>query len=388
MSKNQRWNWMEQELEQLKEKSLHRELYSTSILEHGWIAREGRKMLNLASNDYLGLGQQKAFLPAGLQTGSTASRLIVGSDPIYREFEQKFADYKGTQSCLIFSSGYMANLGVISALMGRNDVIFSDRLNHASITDGIILSRADHRRYQHRDLDHLEQLLRRAKPGQKKLVITDSIFSMDGDIAPLQELVKLKNRYDAMLMVDEAHSGGVYGNQGQGMAFEMGLTDEIDIQMGTFSKAYGCYGAYVAGDSILIDYLTNKARSFIYTTALPPMNMVTIENNWSLIKSEQWRRDKLHKLSAVFREKLNSRGFSTGKCETQIIPLMIGDNHLALEYSQRLRQEGVSAVAIRPPTVPDGTARIRFTLMSTHRAEDLDWAATVIERIGRELSII
>jgi 8-amino-7-oxononanoate synthase len=388
MSENQRWNWMKQELGQLKERSLYRELYSTTLLDHGWIEREGRKMLNLASNDYLGLNQQKVHFLDQLQTGSTASRLIVGSDPIYREFERDFALYKGTESCLLFSSGYMANLGVISALMGRNDAVFSDRLNHASITDGIMLSRAEHRRYRHRDLEQLEELLSKAKPEQKKLIITDSIFSMDGDIAPLKALVELKNRYGAILMVDEAHSGGLYGNQGQGLACDLGLTDEIDIHMGTFSKAYGCYGAYIAGDSILIDYLINKARSFIYTTALPPMNIFAIEKNWNLVKTEQWRRDKLRKLCTDFREKLNNCGFSTGQSETQIIPLMIGDNHLAMEYSQRLRQEGIAAVAIRPPTVPEGTARIRFTLMSEHQIEDLDWAVTVIEHIGRELGVI
>ncbi|OGX68375.1 MAG: 8-amino-7-oxononanoate synthase, partial [Paenibacillus sp. RIFOXYA1_FULL_44_5] len=272
MDNSSRWQWMKDELQQLGEQSQLRRMVPTSIGEDGWLVREGRRMLNLASNHYLGLPllpaqelSQQADSSSEVEgrranEGATASRLIVGSDPIYAAFEAEFAAFKETEASLVFGSGYTANVGIISALMGRHDAVFSDRLNHASIVDGITLSRARHVRYRNRDMEHLEYLLKQAEPSRRKLIVTDSVFSMDGSIAPLQELVRLKERYQAMLMVDEAHSGGVYGAEGQGLVHELGLSRAVDIQMGTFSKAYGSYGAYAAGDHILINYLVNKSR--------------------------------------------------------------------------------------------------------------------------------
>jgi 8-amino-7-oxononanoate synthase len=391
---------MREELEKLQARSQMRTLVESIPSEDGWVIREGKRLLNLASNHYLGLEQHVNFArtedsfdltgagESDFRAGSTASRLIVGNAPVFNRFEKRFAAFKGTESCLLFSSGYMANVGVISSLAGRNDVVFSDRLNHASIIDGITLSRAEHVRYRHRDLDHLEKLLQKAKPGQKKLIVTDSIFSMDGTIAPLRELVELKERYGAILMVDEAHSGGIYGAQGEGLAHELGLTRGIDVHMGTFSKAYGCYGAYIAGDEILKRYLINKARSFIYTTALPPMVVASIERNWLKVKQDNWRREELHRKSAWFRRELTRLGFYIGESECHIVPLIVGDNELTVRLGERLTQEGIAAVAIRPPTVPEGTARIRFTLMATHRDEDLAWAVDCLERAGKEYGII
>ncbi|MDP5274959.1 8-amino-7-oxononanoate synthase [Chengkuizengella axinellae] len=394
-----KWKWMEEELQSLKEKSQLRTLHDTSLLENGWVLRGGKKMLNLASNDYLGLSEslnenkryqfmkEEEPISSSLRFGSTASRLIVGNDPIYREFEKQFASYKGTEDCLVFSSGYMANLGVISALIGRKDLVLSDRLNHASIVDGIILSRAEHKRYKHRDIEHLEYLLKNADSNQRKLIVTDSIFSMDGSIAPLEKLVELKNRYGAMLMVDEAHSGGIYGAQGQGLVHSLGLSNEVDIQMGTFSKAYGCYGAYIAGDSILIQYLMNKARSFIFTTALPPINIAVILQNWLRVQNESWRQKSLLEKSAWFKKELQFRGFNTGESESQIIPIIVGDNKETLNFSNHLQEKGVAALAVRPPTVPEGTARIRFTIMSIHQEVDLKEALVHIGEIGQQLKI-
>ncbi|NDI35064.1 8-amino-7-oxononanoate synthase [Chengkuizengella sediminis] len=390
---------MQEELKQLEQKSQLRSLHETIILENGWILRDGKKMLNLSSNDYLGLSErlnktnltglkeEEERISSSLRFGSTASRLIVGNDPIYREFEMQFASFKGTEDCLVFSSGYMANVGAISTIAGRKDLVFSDRLNHASIVDGIILSRAEHKRYKHRDVEHLEHLLKKADPNQKKLIVTDSIFSMDGSVAPIEQLVKLKNKYGAMLMVDEAHSGGIYGMKGQGLVHDLGLTDEVDILMGTFSKAYGCYGAYIAGDSILIQYLLNKARSFIFTTALPPINIAAIQRNWSRIQSEDWRQKSLLEKSAWFKQELQSRGFNTGESESQIIPLIVGDNKKTMEFSTLLQEKGVAAVAVRPPTVPEGTARIRFTIMSSHQDQDLKKALVHIDEIGECLKV-
>lgn len=394
-----KWKWMQAELGALKRAAQFRTLTSSVPLENGWILRGERSLLNLASNHYLGLENELSpmalekmvkQLPYGGKStpiGSTASRLIVGNDPLFSQFETEFAAYKGTESCLLYSSGYMANIGVISALVGRKDTVFSDRLNHASIVDGIVLSRAQHVRYRHRDRDHLEQLLSKVEPGSKKLIVTDAIFSMDGSLAPLKELVELKKRYGAMLMVDEAHSGGIYGPQGEGLAHALGLTDEVDIHMGTFSKAYGCCGAYIAGDQLLKEYLINKSRSFMYTTALPPMVIMAIRHNWLQVRQANQQRAELLERSFAFRTGLQRRGFDTGESECHIVPLLVGGNDDALRFSERLQELGIAAVAIRPPTVPEGTARIRFTVTAAHLPEDLEWALERIHQAGKELGI-
>ncbi len=395
-----RLQWMKDELNQLKQLSQGRSLTPAVTLAEGWMIRGGRRMLNLASNNYLGLHQpldagllekfiqQAAMFDSDVKLGSTASRLINGNDPIYAQFEQKFAKYKGTESCLVFSNGYMANTGIISSLVGRNDLVFSDRLNHASIVDGITLSRAENIRYRHRDMNHLETLLRKADPVKKKLIVTDTIFSMDGSIAPLQSIVELKNKYGALLMVDEAHSGGVYGEHGEGLSHSLGLTHDVDVHMGTFSKAYGCYGAYAAGDSPVVEYLINKARSFIYTTALPPVIIQAVWHNWMKVREGHWRRNDLRERVVLLREGLKRSGFNVGESESQIVPLIIGDNDRTVLFCDYLQQHGIAAVAVRPPTVPDGEARVRFTLMATHLVEDLERALDLIDQAGKKFDII
>ncbi|MCZ8523065.1 8-amino-7-oxononanoate synthase [Paenibacillus caseinilyticus] len=381
---------MQTELETLREQKKFRSLVESKPQPDGWVLRDGRRMLNLASNHYLGLDSvemdtsNEELGEHGL--GAGASRHVTGHHPLYTRMEEEFAVFKGTESCLLFSCGYMANIGVIPALVGRADYVFSDRLNHASITEGILLSRAHSCRYRHRDIDQLEAQLQKAPAGVKKLIVTDSIFSMDGSMAPLLELVELKDRYGAMLMVDEAHSGGLYSEEGQGLIHALGLSDRVEVQMGTFSKAYGCYGAYVAGDRLLKEYLTNKARSLIYTTALPPVLIAGIHSRWRSVKEQGGRRRDLQQKAARFRQTLQQAGLDTGRSECQIVPLLLGSNERALTVSERLQQEGIAAVAIRPPTVPEGEARIRFSLMATHRDEDLEWALEHIIRIGREES--
>lgn len=392
---------MERELEALKKGSQYRFLVdSGSPTADGWIERSGQRVLNLASNHYLGLDlplegsaieEMSCWAEAigsSLRTGSTASRLIVGNDPVYTLFERELAEFKGTGSTLLFSSGYMANLGVISALAGRGDLVFSDKLNHASIVDGITLSRAEHVRYRHRDMDHLEAFLKKADPGKRKIIVTDAVFSMDGSLAPLQTLVELKNKYGAILIVDEAHSGGVFGIEGQGLVHELGLTDQVEVQMGTFSKAYGSCGAYIAGDRILIDYLINKSRSLIYNTALPTSVVWASYRNWQTARREGWRRLRLLELSEQFRDLLRDAGFDTGASECQIVPVILGTNELAVQFGRLLEERRIAAVAIRPPTVPEGTARIRFTLMATHLRDDLQEAVQTMIEAGRELGLI
>lgn len=401
--------WMRDELNRLKAGGQYRTLAeSAPSREGGWIWRDGRRMLNLASNHYLGLDHRLdeavlarwteyageadadfgADADASIRTGATASRLIVGGDPAIGRFEREFAAYKGTEACLVFGSGYMANVGIVGALVGRNDIVFSDKLNHASIVDGAVLSRAELVRYRNRDMDQLESLLRKADPSKKKLIVTDSVFSMDGSLAPLAKLAELKERYGAMLMVDEAHSGGVYGPEGQGLAYALGLSGRIDVQMGTFSKAYGCYGAYAAGDAVVVDYLVNKARSLIFSTALPSMVVHAIRDQWVSVRNDGWRRERLLCHADWLRTQLRAVGFDTGDSECHIVPVIVGSNERAVAFGRRLQEEGVAAVPIRPPTVPEGTARIRFTPMATHREDDLRMALERIVSVGRELGVV
>jgi 8-amino-7-oxononanoate synthase len=254
--------------------------------------------------------------------------------------------------------------------------------------DGILLSRAKHVRFRHRDLDQLEHQLLKAPKGCRKLLITDALFSMDGTMAPLQELVFLKDKYGAMLMVDEAHSGGIYGEAGQGLVHAMHLQDQVEIQMGTFSKAYGGCGAYIAGDAVLTTYLVNRARTLIYNTALPPMVLHAVRTNWIRAQAESWRREQLVHRAHKFRTDLQAAGFHTGDSESHIIPLIIGDNARAAAFSQALQDVGIASVAIRPPTVPEGSARLRFTVMAAHREEDLCWAVERITAAGKQMELI
>ncbi|MFC4077592.1 8-amino-7-oxononanoate synthase [Salinithrix halophila] len=359
------------------------------------LEREGASLINFSSNNYLGLaGNTKIVQAEGKGAysgaGATASRLITGTDEGTKMLEKELATYKGTEAALIFGSGYAANLGVLSALLGREDAVFSDRLNHASIVDGIRLSGARCFRYRHGDADHLETLLQKAdRQGfRKKLIVTDTVFSMDGDIAPLADLLELKERFGAALMVDDAHGGGVFGPEGKGVVHQLGLGDRVDLHMGTFSKAFGVYGAYVAGRENWIRYLVNTSRSWIYTTALPPAVTAGIAASLQLVRQGEDLRQSLREKSRWFRNELQRAGFDTGPSASQIIPVMVGENRASLRFSQRLADRGVLAVGIRPPTVPKGTARIRFSLMANHRCEDLEQALEAITETGRELGVI
>jgi 8-amino-7-oxononanoate synthase len=385
---------LEQELEALEGQHLRRRLQVIEeFLPGGKVKVGGRELLNLSSNDYLGLagdprlikGSQEAAARWGV--GSTASRLIVGTLALHQQVEEEVAAFKGSGRAVLFNTGYMANVGVIAALMGKGDVILSDRLNHASIIDGMRLSEAEFYRYPHRDLNRLETLLKKHAKMRRLLIVTDSVFSVDGDVAPLRELVTLKERYGAWLMIDEAHATGVFGAQGAGLAEALGVTDGIDIHMGTFSKALGSFGAYVAGAAPLIDLLHNKARSFIYSTALPPPVLGAIQAALAIVRQEPARRAYLLDQAGRFRRRLQVAGLDTLDSETQIIPVLVGDNLGALEYASRLRQVGLMAVAIRPPTVPPGGARLRFSLSEACGAADLENAAEIIIKIGREMGL-
>lgn len=389
-------NWMEAELTALARESRERKLRDIVAAEGepGYLMCDGKILLNLSSNDYLGLSQHPAIAEAMRESlaagacGSGASRLVTGNWPPYRHLEEELADWQQTEGALVFANGYMANVGAIASLVGRGDVVFSDRLNHASIVDGIVLSRAEHIRYRHGDIEHLRHVMARYAQARRKLIVTDVIFSMDGDAAPLEELVRLKSERDAMLMVDEAHSEGVYGARGAGLCHALGVQREVDIRMGTFSKAFGLYGAHICGSATLIRWLTNKARPFIYSTAMPPTIVAGVRKALELVQSEQCRRERLIAASARFRRQLTSAGFRVGSGDSPIVPVIVGGNETALRFADELENAGVAAVAIRPPTVPEGTARIRFSLSAAHRDTELDDAIVRIRQVGNALGVI
>jgi len=385
---------LHRELETLEVQSLRRRLLPVEeVLPGGRVRLEGRVLLNLSSNDYLGLSQDARLIAAAQKAaarwgvGAGASRLVAGHLALHQEVEAQLARFKKTEAAVIFSTGYMANLGTLSALVGPGDTVFCDRLNHASIYDGIRLSGATLARFPHRDLNRLEDLLKKGGSG-KKLIVTDTVFSVDGDLAPLEGLVALKKKYGAFLMVDEAHATGVLGPQGAGLAEALGLSDRVEVQMGTFSKALGSLGGYVAGDRRLIAYLHNRARSFIYSTALPPPVLGAIAAALEIVVQEPKRRSYLLEQAQFFRQDLIRAGFDVLGSETQIIPVLVGDNARTLEFAARLRERGILAVALRPPTVPPGKARVRFSLSSAHTPEDLRVAQQAIWETGREFRLI
>ena len=386
--------FLEETLASLEAKNLRRRLRLPDSWPWPRIVFEGKEVLNFCSNDYLGLADDERLSQAAQEAmktqgfGAGASRLVCGNMKAHAELEKKIAEFKGTESALLFSSGYMANVGIISGLFGRNDIIFSDKLNHASIIDGIILSQAEFKRYPHRDVDALEGMLKSVTGFKKRVIITDSVFSMDGDLAHLDRIVELAKKYDCAVMIDEAHALGVIGKKGKGLIEHFHLEGQIDIQMGTLSKAVGAFGAYCCGSQELIDVLVNKARSFIYTTGLPPAVAAAAKMGLEIIESEPQLRQRLWENTFFVHERLKELGFKTLDSQTPIIPLLTGDSDLALKFSQKLFDAGILISAIRPPTVPQNTARLRLTVMATHQRKDLECLLEKLEKVGRELDVI
>lgn len=341
------------------------------------LCADGKPLLAFCSNDYLGLASHPVLTEVAANSladsglGGAASHLICGHHEAHHDLEQKLAAFTGRSSALFFSTGYMANMGVISALAGKGDTIFSDALNHASIIDGCRLSRARVETYPHRDVDTLAARLSDT-PGHK-LVVTDGVFSMDGDMAPLRELAVLCRRHDALLIVDDAHGFGCVGPGGRGSVASLGL-DETDVPLviGTFGKAFGTSGAFVAGPALLTDYLVQKARTYIYTTAMPPALARASLASLELVEREQFRRTHLQTLISRFRSSMVDLGYTLMPSETPIQPVMVGDAHAALALSSALEQQGLLVTAIRPPTVPQGASRLRVTFSAAHSEADLD----------------
>ncbi len=349
----------------------------------------GRKeFIDFSSNDYLGLANHPRLKTAAcdvikkLGAGASASRLLSGDFTIHHDLEEKTARFKNKESALVFNSGYQANVGIISALCRPGDVVFSDRLNHASIIDGIKLSGAKLLRFDHNDSVHLAKLLARERARyQEALIITETVFSMDGDLAPLEEIVELKEKCNCRIMVDEAHATGVFGKDGGGVVEEKGLAEKIDLIMGTFSKALGSFGAYVACSEVMKDYLVNSCRSFIYSTALPPGVIAANLASLELVEQEPFRRHRLLENAQYFRDSLKQLGLPVGG-ESQIVPLLVGGNDLAVKLSRSLQERGHRVFPIRPPTVPPRQARVRFSLTYDHSKETLRRLVKDIEEIS------
>ncbi len=386
--------FLQDSLTDLKQKGLRRKLRPVVGAQGPQIIIEDQKVLNLCSNNYLGLANDSRLGQAVVEClkeegfGSGASRLICGNMPAHRKLEEKLAQFKGAEAALVFSSGYMANVGIISSLFDREDVIFSDRLNHASIIDGILLSGAKMKRYPHCDMEALEGMLKEVNGFKKKVIITDSVFSMDGDVAPLERIVELAQKYECAVMIDEAHALGVLGEKGRGLAEHLGVEEKIDIQMGTLSKAAGSFGAYCCGSKDLISYLINEARSFIYTTAMPSAVAAASFKAIEIIETYPQLREKLLENARYLRAQVRVLGFQTVSSQTPIVPIIVGDSELAVQFSQKLLERGVFVSAIRPPTVPPNTARLRLTVMATHTKEELDFAIRQLKEAGKELGII
>ncbi len=384
-------SYLSGEISSLKEKGRYRSLRRVSGPQEAEIVIDGGRRLNFSSNNYLGLANHPAVVAAFVDTagrygvGSGASRLICGHMDVHAELEDAVARLKGTEAALTFSSGYLANLGILSTLCGPEATVFSDELNHASIVDGCRLARTRVEVYRHGDVSHLEELLRRSG-AKRKIVVTDGVFSMDGDIAPLPELVEAKDRHGAMLVVDDAHATGVLPPHGRGTADHFGLRGGVDLQMGTFSKALGTYGAYIGTTRAVVDYFINKCRPFIYNTALPPAIAGATIAALNLLSGEPERIASLWRNQEVFRAEMAARGRGVTS-STAIVPVLVGGDEETMAVSKALFDRGVFVHGIRPPTVPEGTGRLRLTLMATHTREMVRTAASRIDQALKEHGI-
>lgn len=386
--------WLQQEVEKLEQLGLKRQLRTFSTGNETEAIIDGRKLLLFSSNNYLGLAtderlKQKAregILTYG--TGAGGSRLTTGNFEIHEQLEREIAHFKETEAAVIFSSGYLANVGVIAGLTKKEDVIFSDAWNHASIIDGCRLSQAQTIVYEHANMTDLESKLQHTQVEGKKFIVTDGVFSMDGDIAPLPDIVTLAKKYDAYIIVDDAHATGVIGKNGRGTAEHFGLKHAIDFTIGTFSKAIGAEGGFVVTSSIAKDYLLNHARSFIFQTALSPAVVEAAREGIAIMQNEPDRREQLLKNTYYLRAGLEEAGFTIGNGGTPILSLIVGEAQLAVQFSERLMEEGIFIPAIRPPTVPKGTSRLRITVMATHTVEQLDLVIRTIRKTGIEMGLI
>ena len=387
-------------LDELKAKGTHFRLRVLDDQQAPVCHYDGKQVINLASNNYLGLANHPRLIEAALKAtselgvGSGAVRTIAGTMRIHMELEEKIAAFKNVEACVVFQSGFAANAGTVSAILGKDDFILSDELNHASIIDGARLSRAKIKVFRHKNVDHCEELLHEVsgEPGHK-LVITDGVFSMDGDIGPVDKLAVLAEKYGAIMMVDDAHASGVLGRNGRGSVDHFGMHGHVDVQVGTLSKAIGALGGYVCGSRDLIDYLYHRARPFLFSTSHPPSVAATCMAAFDILEEEPERIERLWDNTHYFQNELRGAGFNVGgvntpATETPITPVILGEGRVAMEYSRALFEEGVLGTGIAFPTVPEGKARIRLIVTSEHTRAQLDQALETLERVAHRMNLL
>ncbi|RAO98731.1 2-amino-3-ketobutyrate CoA ligase [Petrotoga sp. 9PW.55.5.1] len=390
------YDQLKEELKNLDDSGLLITIRTLETPQGAWINVDGKKVLNMCSNNYLGLANDKRLKEAAIKAikdwgvGPGAVRTIAGTMKIHEELEKKLAEFKKVESTLVVQSGFNANQAVIPTIAKEEDGILSDELNHASIIDGIRLSKAKRYIWKHKDLNSLEEKLKEAQKDncRRKLIITDGVFSMDGDIAPLPGIVELAKKYEALVMIDDAHGEGVLGEGGRGIADHFNLTDEVDIEIGTLSKAFGVVGGFIAGKKVLIDYLRQQARPFLFSSSLSPAETAAaLEATKTLSESDNLVK-KLWENARYFQSKIKEMGYDIGGTQTPITPVMIYDEKKTKEFSTKLYEEGIFASAIVYPTVPKGKARIRVMISASHSKEDLDFAVDKFEKIGKEFGIL
>lgn len=384
-----KWDFIDQETQRLKAEGLLVQVRTIESPQSSWIVVDGKRVLNLCSNNYLGFANHPRLIAAAASAierygvGPAAVRSIAGTQSIHQELESRLARFKGVESTVSFQSGFNSNIATIPAMADEGDWIISDELNHASIIDGCRLSRARAVRYAHCDCDSLEQKLKEISSG-RKLVITDGVFSMDGDIAPLDAIAAVAENYEAILMVDDAHGEGVLGSHGRGIVDHFGLHGRVDLEIGTMSKAFGCVGGYVAARRIVTDYLRQKARPFLFSSAMTPADVGACLAAVDLMEESDEAVRRLWDNTAYFKEQMAALGFDLGKSQTPITPVMLGDAERARRFSARLFDQGVFAMAIGFPTVPRGKARIRTMISATHTRADLDFAVQAFKTVASD----
>jgi glycine C-acetyltransferase len=386
--------WIEQELAQLKEQGLFTNIRTLQSPQGAWLVVDNRRVINMSSNNYLGLANDPRLVEAAKAAmdthgiGPAAVRTIAGTMDLHLELERRLAAFKGVEATVTFQSGFNANLATIPALVGKGDLIFSDELNHASIIDGARLSRAEIIRYSHADPTDLRKKIAEAPTAGRRLIVTDGVFSMDGDIAPLPDVYEVAKENDILLMVDDAHGEGVLGKGGRGIVDHFDLHGKVDIEIGTMSKAFGVVGGVVAGKQIIVDWLRQRGRPFLFSSAMTVPDVAACTAAVDILESSTELVDRLWQNADLFKREMKSLGFDTGLSQTPIVPVMLGEAPLAQQFSRRLFEEGVFAMAIGYPTVPQGKARIRVMNSAAHSQSDLEQVLATFEKVGKELGVV
>jgi glycine C-acetyltransferase len=388
-------DWIAQEIDGLKSQGLYNNIRTIGSPQGSWLTVDGKKVLNFCSNNYLGLANHPTLLGAAKKAtdemgiGPAAVRSIAGTMTLHVELEKRLAEFKGVEAAITFQSGFTANLATIPALVGKEDVIFSDRLNHASIIDGARLSGAKIIPYDHNDVKSLEEQIKaNLSQYRRALIVTDGVFSMDGDIAPLPDIYEVAKKYDILLMVDDAHGEGVLGKGGRGIVDHFGLHGKVDVEVGTFSKAFGVVGGVVAGNSVIIEWLRQRGRPFLFSSAMTVPDTAACLAAVDLLEDSTQLVDKLWSNAKYFKAEMKTLGFNTGVSETPITPVMLGEAPLAQQFSRELFDAGVFAMAIGFPTVAQGKARIRVMISAAHSKDDLDKGLEAFKAVGNRLGVI